>query len=213
VKCSSRVSILITQEQSCNRKTTTTKEQGENEKVEPAPPSSDNNKTIRVVFEVELLPKDQVVERMSERIEKGDFFPTSKGDITLKISVLACSEGSRCGRICCAELGVGWVMLDCEWLLMTGDATKLTKPTKPKTESLRSSGAIGFRDVCDANYGENTILNDLCYKWWNKLERSRPRLSVTSSQYLFSFFDLQNSSSFHKAKTCAAWESTKTRIR
>jgi hypothetical protein len=155
------------------------------------------------------------VERMSETIEKGDFLPTSKGNIILKITVLACSGGSRFGRICCAELGVGWVMLDCEWLLMTGDAklTKTTKPTKPKTESLRSSGAIGFTDVCDASYGENTISNDLCYKWWNKFERSRPRLSVTSSQYLFSFLDLQNSSSFHKAKTCAAWESTKTRTK
>jgi hypothetical protein len=153
------VSILITQEQSCNRKTTTTKEQGENEKVEPAPPSSDNNKTIRVVFEVELLPKDQVVERMSERIEKGDFFPTSKGDITLKITVLACSEGSRCGRICCAELGVGWVVLECEWLLMRGDAILTVK-----TEKLRDSGAIGFADLSDADYGHDTLVYELSLK-------------------------------------------------
>jgi hypothetical protein len=54
--------------------------------VEPAPPSSDNNKTIRVVFEVELRPKDKkvpdratlankVVERMSETIQLGSFSP------------------------------------------------------------------------------------------------------------------------------------------
>jgi hypothetical protein len=51
------------------------------------------------------------------------------------------------------------VILYYEWLLMRGDA----KLAKPKTESLRYSEAIGFTDVCDANYGENTILNDLCY--------------------------------------------------
>jgi hypothetical protein len=85
------VCLLITQEQSCNHKKTMTKEHSENAKVEPAPPSSDNNKTIRVVFEVKLRPKDQkvadrvtlankVVERMSETIELGNFFPPSKGD-------------------------------------------------------------------------------------------------------------------------------------
>ncbi len=50
-------------------------------------------------------------------------------------------------------------MLDCEWLLMTGDA----KLTEPMTETLRSSGAAGISDVCDANFGENTLLNELCY--------------------------------------------------
>jgi hypothetical protein len=153
-----------------------TKDQSEPAKVEPAPPSPDNTKTIRVVFELELRPKDQkmpdrvtlankVVERMSETIQQGNFFPPNKGDITLKIAVVACSEGSRCGRICCGELGMGWVMLDCDWLLMRDDA----KLTKPKTESLRSSGAIGFTDICDANFGENTILNDLCYKMAEKI--------------------------------------------
>jgi hypothetical protein len=153
-----------------------TKDQSETTKVEPAPPSADKNTTIRVVFELELRPKDQkvpdrvtlankVVERMSETIFRGNFFPPSKGDITLKITVVACSEGSRWGRICCGELGMGWVMLDCDWLLMRGDA----KLTEPKTQSLRSSGAIGFTDMCDENFGENTILNDLCYKMAEKI--------------------------------------------
>jgi hypothetical protein len=146
-----------------------TKDQSENAKVKPP---ADNNNTVRVAFEVKLRPKDQkvpnrvtmandVVERMSETIlQKGNFFPPNKRDITLKVTVVACSEGSRWGRICCGELGVGWVMLDCEWLLARGD-TKLTEPT---TETLRSSGAAGFSDVCDANFGQNTLLNELCYK-------------------------------------------------
>jgi hypothetical protein len=96
---------------------------------------------------------NKVVELMSETIQRGSFFPPGKGDITLMIIVVACSEGSRCGRICCTDLGAGWVMLDCEWVLMRGDA----KLTKPKTESLRFSGGIGCTDVCDADYGENTI--------------------------------------------------------
>jgi hypothetical protein len=110
-----------------------TKDKSETAKVSSAPPSSDYIKAIRVVCEVELRPKDQkvpdrvilankVVERMSETIQRGSFFPPNKGDITLKITVMACSEGSRCGRICCGELGVGWVMLDCDWLLMRGAA-------------------------------------------------------------------------------------------
>jgi hypothetical protein len=140
------------------------KDQSETAKLEPARPSSDYIKAIRLVFDQKVPDRgtlaNKVVERMSETIQRGSFFPPNKGDITLKITVVACSEGSRCGRICCGELGVGWVMLDCDWLLMRGD----TKLTKPKTESLRSSGALGFTDVCEANYGENTILNDLCYK-------------------------------------------------
>jgi hypothetical protein len=156
-----------------------TKDQSETAKWEPAPPSSDYIKAIRLAFEVELRPKDQkvpgrvalankVVERMSETIQRGSFFPPNKGDITLKIKVVACSEGSRCGRICCGELGVGWVKLDCEWLLMRGDA----KLTKPKTESLRSSGAIGFSDVYDANYGENTLLNNLYYEMATQIAKN-----------------------------------------
>ncbi len=78
----------------------------------------------------------------------------------MKITVVACSEGSRRRRICCGELGVGWVMLECEWLPVRGDA----KLTESKTETLRSSGAAGFSDVCDANFGQNTLLNELCYK-------------------------------------------------
>jgi hypothetical protein len=145
-----------------------TNDQSENAKVQPP---SDNNSTVRVAVEVKLRPKDQkvpnrvamanaIVERMLETIQSGNFFPPNKGDITLKVTVMACSEGSRCGRICCGELGVGWVMLDCEWLLARGDA----KLTEPRTEKLRDSGAIGFSDVCEANYGQHLLLNELCYK-------------------------------------------------
>jgi hypothetical protein len=149
------------------------KDQSENAKVKPAPLSDNNSSsnTARVVIDVWLRPEDQtsthrltmaneVVDRMSETIHRGKFFPPTKGDITLKITVVACSEGDRYGRICCAELGVGWVMLDCEWLLMRGDA----KLTQPETEKLRETGALGFADVCDNEYGQHTILNDLCYK-------------------------------------------------
>jgi hypothetical protein len=55
-------------------------------------------------------------------------------------------------RICCAELGVGWVMLDCEWLLMRGDA----KLTKPKTES-DPLELLASRIICDTNYGKNIL--------------------------------------------------------
>jgi hypothetical protein len=150
------------------------KDQSKNAKVKPAPPPSDNNNsdnTVRVVFEVKLRPVDQklpyrvtmaneVVQRMSETIHRGKFFPPTKGDITLEINIVACSEGDRCGRLCCAELGVGWVMLDCDWLLMEGDA----KLTEPKKEKLRKTGALGFADCWYDNYGQYTLFYELCYK-------------------------------------------------
>ncbi len=63
-----------------------TKDKSETAKVSPAPPSSDYIKAIHVVCEVELRPKDKkvpdrvtlankVVERMSETIQLGNFFP------------------------------------------------------------------------------------------------------------------------------------------
>jgi hypothetical protein len=148
-----------------------TEDKHENLKMKPAPPPSDNiTTTVRLVFEVMLKDKkvtprqltlaNEVVTRMTETIQKGHFFPPNAGDITLTITIVACSEGSRYGRLCCGELGVGWVVLECEWLLMRGDV----KLTTTKTEKLRDSGAIGFADLCDANYGENTLLMDLCVR-------------------------------------------------
>jgi hypothetical protein len=141
---------------------------------EIASPSDDNNNNnVRVVFEVKLRRRDQrvprrvtianeVVECMSETFQRGNFFAQIKGEITLKINIVACSEGNRCCRIFFAETCVGWVILDCEWLLMRGDV----KLTEPKTEKLRWSGMTDTQclDVCDENYGQYDLLNDLCYK-------------------------------------------------
>uniref|UniRef100_A0A7S3LFD6 Uncharacterized protein n=1 Tax=Amphora coffeiformis TaxID=265554 RepID=A0A7S3LFD6_9STRA len=42
--------------------------------------------------------------------------PDTSGPI-LHVDVLQCTQGSRCGRICCAELGMGWVVLEVSWRL------------------------------------------------------------------------------------------------
>ncbi len=158
-----------------------TKDQSENVKVNPTPPPFDNNNTVReLVFEVKLRRKDQevpgrlriayeVAKRIVETIQSGFCFHTIHGDITLKITVVACSEGNRCARIFCAETCIGWVILDCEWFLMRGD----TYLTEPKTEKLRWSGIWDFQglDVCYENYGEYTLLDIFCYKMAEKIAK------------------------------------------
>lgn len=73
-------------------------------------------------------------------------FPDERGDVALKIDLLAVDEGDRVGRMCCSGLGVGWVVLKAEWQLLRGDTPLMSQPKK---EKLRDSGMIGFADCCD----------------------------------------------------------------
>jgi hypothetical protein len=125
---------------------------------------------MKVVFTLELRDCDkksryrvnlanQVVEFMTREFSLYSWYTTNKEDaITLNVTIIACSEGSRWGRMCCGELGVGWVLLKLNWHLLSKDNKRLTNPTG---ERLRDSGALGFADLCEENFGEQRMLTYL----------------------------------------------------
>ena len=47
--------------------------------------------------------------------------------LLLKIVITRCSEGDRCGRICCAELGMGWVVFAFHWSIVDAASGKVLK--------------------------------------------------------------------------------------
>jgi hypothetical protein len=122
---------------------------------------------VKVAFILELRDKDkqnpyrvnlanQVVELMTTAFGAYSWYTTNKEEaITLNVTIIACSEGSRWGRICCGELGVGWVLLKLNWHLLSQDNKRLTEPTE---EKFRDSGAIGCVDMCEDKFGEQTML-------------------------------------------------------
>jgi hypothetical protein len=131
-------------------------------------------KHVRVVCKVDLRKKDklrianaelvdQVCEKLKEEFNKNRdasfiFDDQLEGGIALITTVVACSVGSRWGRMCCGELGAGWVVLHVQWHLENEDGMKLTEP---KTEKVRDSGVIGFEDLCDADFGPHTVKFEL----------------------------------------------------
>lgn len=68
------------------------------------------------------------------------------------------------GRICCAELGVGWVVLEIKWKLLAKKKTDTKEQDGQEivvcegTKKLRDSGGIGFIDMCESDFGENILL-------------------------------------------------------
>jgi hypothetical protein len=108
-------------------------------------------------YRIELA--NQVVEFMTTAFGSGGILTLTNDEraTTLNVTITACSEGSRCGRICCGELGVGWVVLKASWHL-SRDNKQLTEPTK---ERFRDSGAIGCADLCDEKFGEHALLTTL----------------------------------------------------
>ena len=84
---------------------------------------------------------------------------------TLSIVVLQCTAGSRWGRACCAELGMGWVVLEIQWKLTsssTGDDTVAC--LAQGCEKRRDAGNMGFGDFCSSDVGERALFDDMVPK-------------------------------------------------
>jgi len=93
---------------------------------------------------------------MSNVLADAECYPSDKGDISLKISLLKCTEGDRCGRICCGKLGMGWVVLKAEWQLVQKDGTPLAAKHH---EKLRDSGGLGgCLDLCQRDIGHTRLI-------------------------------------------------------
>jgi len=71
----------------------------------------------------------------------------------LHVNIDNCTPGSRWGRMCCGELGVGWAVLCISWSVEDGNKVGMNRNKK----EFATSGAIGLDDVCDENVGENFI--------------------------------------------------------
>ena len=80
----------------------------------------------------------------------------NQAETVIHIKLLQCSTGNRCARIMIPV--VGWIVLEVEWNLSKG-GHNLTEPRRIKR---RNAAALGLRDLCDAKYGERTLLNNLC---------------------------------------------------
>lgn len=120
------------------------------------------NVQVHFADEVRLFSRRQTHRAAEVKIEMLEvllkyFFPSGYenkgGNITLKIDLLQCQEGSRWGRMCCGGLGFGWVVLETEWRLSRG-----AKPLLTKRELLRDSGAIGCADVGNKKFGYHTLI-------------------------------------------------------
>lgn len=126
-------------------------------------------KNAKVVFdETKLKGSSDMAEKAKAsmvEVFKDQF--SGEGGVELKISFLQCTKGSRWGRMCCGELGMGWVVLELDWSLVEGDKV-LKQPAKFK---LRDSGAAGISDLCDSDYGENVLLTQLCQEAARKIVR------------------------------------------
>jgi len=131
------------------------------------PPTSQEKS--RVTYEVKLSEKHnmdgkkqseayRVGSQMKKVLASSIYFPPSDEDdaVSLKVKILSVTKGSRWGRICCGEFGVGWAVLKTEWCL-TRDGKSLTALNM---ETTRDSGAAGTKDG-DANYSEKQIVDEL----------------------------------------------------
>ena len=136
--------------------------------------NSNNNDDIKIVYDFPSKGAGEIVNRVMDRLNEcfKKTFPnlivesTSKSRYVLTVTLLQCTEGSRWGRICCGELGVGWVVLEIQWKLTdTVTSIVLTKGTK----KLRDSGAIGFVDMCKSDMGEVALLDEMTPKLANKI--------------------------------------------
>ena len=82
-------------------------------------------------------------------------YTTTDNKLTLHIKITRCSEGSRLGRYCFAQYGVGWALLHLEWRICD-DRTHIVV-VGPFTEKLRHSAALGCADMCDDRVGDMAI--------------------------------------------------------
>jgi len=120
-----------------------------------------NNESVGVKIKYEISGGGEIVNRVIERMNKElDVLKNGSNNpiMSLNLNILQCTEGSRWGRMCCAEVGVGWIVLEIKWELI--DENKGCVLVKGASK-LRDSAAIGFADLCESNYGEENLLNTM----------------------------------------------------
>jgi hypothetical protein len=93
---------------------------------------------------------DIISTRLHSQLELGN-------GIALLIRIDQCSKGSAWSRMCCGELGCGWVVLETKWSLWQ-DHTPLI-PTQ--TETMYDSGALGCADLNDSHHADKALRHKL----------------------------------------------------
>ena len=137
------------------------KKKPEDKSKNSIPTLSSEGKSIKINYEIsgggEIV--NRVIERMNKELsvlKNG----SKNGSTVLNLSILQCTEGDRWGRICCGELGVGWIVLEIEWKLKDEKGCVLVNGAS----KLRDSGVVGCSDLCDNYYGEKNLINTLTPK-------------------------------------------------
>ena len=128
---------------------------------EKLPKKENSNESVGVKIRYKISGGGEIVNRVIERLNKelGVLKNGSNNpNMCLNLNILQCTEGSRWGRICCGELGAGWIVLEIKWELI--DEKKGCVLVKGRSK-LRDSVAIGCADVCESNYGEENLLNTM----------------------------------------------------
>ena len=123
---------------------------------------------------------NRVCDRLDKELQSLKKFTTGSPKI-LTLEIIRCTEGSRWGRICCAELGEGWIILKIRWALTIEGSPETVLATGES--KLEDSGNIGCSDLCDSNYGEHALLDILTPKLVEKITLSvRPSLSLSGGK-------------------------------
>lgn len=125
--------------------------------------------SVRIMFNVSGSAGEtvnRVIDAMGAKLKETIPNCNEKGSNTLTIDILQCTEGSRWGRVCCSEVGVGWVVLEVSWKLVAGKEVIPPDATPPKilcegTKKLRDGGNLGFADLCEPKLGESTLVEDM----------------------------------------------------
>lgn len=129
-------------------------------------------RTPGIAIKYEIIGGDEIVNRFIGALERslrpkihkheelGQMKNTSIDSKILNIKILQCTEGSRMGRICCAEMGVGWVVLEIQWALKDEKGNVLANGSK----KLQDSGNIGIADLCASDIGERRLLDTMAPK-------------------------------------------------
>ena len=97
-------------------------------------------------IEFDITDGDEITNRFCDRLEKELTRVKRRcvGDVLL-ITIKQCSKGGRWTRMCCAELGMGWVRLVIHWALKNSNGEVLASGSC----HLEDSGNIGCSDIFD----------------------------------------------------------------
>mmetsp|Transcript_48506 Transcript_48506/g.48867 ORF Transcript_48506/g.48867 Transcript_48506/m.48867 type:complete len:135 (-) Transcript_48506:106-510(-) len=115
---------------------------------------------LKIVYDISA--GDEMTNRVVDCLNKelAELKSSTKGSPkVLKLDINSCTKGSRWGRMCCAELGMGWIKLQVKWTLML-EKELLVEGTWKGDDA----AGIGFTDLCDSDAGENILLHKLVPK-------------------------------------------------